>query len=64
MANGDEIKWHNENMPDWPDGMKQRHKVMCLLGYHLPETRVSPPKPQRNYAMKLRDQCGRCHKLL
>ena len=37
--NGDDIKWSNSSMPVFPKGMKLRHRIMCLFGYHLSETR-------------------------
>lgn len=43
MANGDDITWRNETMPNWPKGLPLWAKVACLLGYHRPETRKSAP---------------------
>lgn len=63
MANGDDITWRNENMPDWPKGITLFGKVRCLLGYHKRETRKCLPT-HKIPNMKLRDQCGRCGKLL
>lgn len=37
--NGDDIKWHNESMPHFPDGMTFLQRIMCLFGYHKWETR-------------------------
>ena len=37
--NGDDIKWSNDTIPVFHKGMKLRHRIMCLLGYHLEETR-------------------------
>jgi hypothetical protein len=62
MANGDDIGHYNETLPRWPKRIKLRHKIMCLLGYHLPETRKTGGT-HKYPGMKLR-QCGRCDTLL
>jgi hypothetical protein len=68
--NGDDIKWLNDTMPVFPDGMPLRYRILCLLGYHKRETRNAPPDYKGRAAdgspidlggMRLRDQCGRCH---
>jgi hypothetical protein len=61
--NGDDITSSNPTMPLWPKGMKLRHKILCLFGYHLRETRKTGPM-HKYPGMKLRDQCGRCGVLL
>ena len=37
--NGDDIKFSNSTIPVWPKSMKLHHKILCLLGFHLEETR-------------------------
>jgi hypothetical protein len=61
--NGDDIKWRNESMPWFPAGMPLWQRVLCLLGYHKGESRKTAPD-HKFPGMKLRDQCGRCGKLL
>jgi hypothetical protein len=40
---GDDIKGSNTSMPWFPKEMPWWQRVMCLLGYHKPETRQSAP---------------------
>lgn len=69
--NGDDIQWSNSTMPAYPDGMPLWQKIMCLMGYHKSETRQTAPghrygngRLHNDEPMKLRNQCGRCFKLL
>ena len=39
MANGDDITWHNESLPWFPEEMTLWQRICCLLGYHVWETR-------------------------
>lgn len=39
--NGDDIKGSNGSMPYFPKGMPLWQRVLCVLGYHKPETRQS-----------------------
>lgn len=41
--NGDDITYHNNSMPDFPDGMPLWQRILCVLGYHKRETRQSAP---------------------
>lgn len=40
---GDDITRHNDSMPCYPHGMPLWQRVLCLLGYHKPETRQTAP---------------------
>jgi len=68
---GDDIKFINDSMPWFPQEMSLWQRILCLLGYHKPETRQTAPghrygdgKLHDDKPMKLRDQCGRCGTLL
>ena len=68
---GDDIRWSNDTMPSYPEGMKLWEKIVCLLGYHKSETRQTAlghrygdGRLHDDKPMKLRDQCGRCGSLL
>jgi hypothetical protein len=41
--NGDDIKWVNTTMPEFPKGMPFWQRVTCLLGYHKAEKRQTAP---------------------
>lgn len=60
---GDDITERNESMPWYPKGLPLWQRVLCLLGYHKPEIRMSG-KDMPFPGLKLRDQCGRCKTLL
>ena len=55
---GDDIKRNNDSMPWFPEGMPLWQRVLCLLGYHKPESRKTGPG-HKYPGMKLRDQCAR-----
>ena len=65
---GQDIEFHNESMPWFPEGMTLYQKVKCLLGYHKWERRNAAKdhkgwvdgKPIDLGNMRLRDQCGLC----
>jgi len=62
------ISWDNSSMPFFPEGVSLYGRVMCLLGYHLPQERRTGPDHVMGNGnkcdFKLRDQCGRCGSLL
>lgn len=60
---GDDIKDSNLTIPVFPDNTPIWHRILCVLGYHKSEKRQCG-KDHKYPGMKLRNQCGRCNRLL
>jgi hypothetical protein len=60
---GDDITTRNQTVPEFPEGLPLWFRITCVLGYHKRETRKTGPNHEYP-GMSLRDQCGRCNKLL
>jgi hypothetical protein len=64
-----DILYSNDTMPVFPKGVSLWGRIVCLLGYHLPQERRQGDKdrfgqPLKYPGSKLRDQCGRCGTML
>lgn len=67
-AGAPDISWSNKTVPIFPNGLSLWGRIVCLLGYHMPQARRTGPNHRGGDGslmdFKLRDQCGRCGTLL